>query len=136
MNDHQSCMVCGSAESNPETLGLRFKIEQANLVTSQFLVADRHQGYTGVLHGGMASTLVDAAMTHCLFAQGVKALTAELTVRFHHPIYVGAQVEITASLIGERRGIYRLDAELKVAGVICTSATGKFIRPLSFVAHS
>jgi uncharacterized protein (TIGR00369 family) len=129
MNDHQSCMVCGGAESNPETLGLRFTIEQANLVTSQFLVEDRHQGYTGLLHGGMASTLVDAAMTHCLFAQGVKALTAELVVRFHHPIAVGSQVEISGHLVDQRRGIYRLEAQLSVNNVCCVSASAKFIKP-------
>jgi uncharacterized protein (TIGR00369 family) len=134
MNDHQSCIACGSTEFNLDTLGLIFKVGQSNQVISQFLVEVRHQGYTGLLHGGIASTLVDAAMTHCLFAQGVKALTAELAVRFHHPIYVGAQVEITACLIGERRGIYRLDAQLEVAGVSCVSATGKFISPLSFAA--
>jgi acyl-coenzyme A thioesterase PaaI-like protein len=41
--------------------------------------------YTGLLHGGMTSTLLDAAMTHCLFMQGVQALTAELTVDSFHP---------------------------------------------------
>lgn len=39
--------------------------------------------YIDLLHGGIASTLLDAAMTHCLLSKGIEALTAELNVRFH-----------------------------------------------------
>ncbi|WP_282597464.1 ferritin-like domain-containing protein [Dickeya oryzae] len=77
-------------------------------VCADYTADHRHQGYTGLLHGGMTSTLLDAAMTHCLFMQGVQALTAELTVRFISPVCTGDKLMVCARLLGQRRGIYLL----------------------------
>lgn len=45
------------------------------------------QEYEGQLHGRVISSLLDAAMTHCLFHHGIEAVTGELYVRFvfFHP---------------------------------------------------
>ncbi|EKN6149857.1 PaaI family thioesterase [Yersinia enterocolitica] len=105
-------MVCGSRENNPDSLELVFSQHPDGSVRAPFVVSPKHQGYTGLLHGGMTNTLLDAAMTHCLFMQGIKALTAELTVRFVAPIRVGQTLTICAQLLGQRRGIYQLEAWL------------------------
>ena len=109
---HAHCMVCGSRDNNPDSLELAFSQHQDGSVRAPFVVSQKHQGYTGLLHGGMTSTLLDAAMTHCLFMQGIKALTAELTVRFMAPICVGQTLTVCARLLGQRRGIYQLEAWL------------------------
>jgi acyl-coenzyme A thioesterase PaaI-like protein len=36
-----------------------------NEVVAEYQVDKKHQGYTNLLHGGIASTLLDAAVTHC-----------------------------------------------------------------------
>jgi uncharacterized protein (TIGR00369 family) len=109
---HAHCMVCGSSENNPDSLELVFSQHPDGSVSAPFVVSPKHQGYTGLLHGGMTSTLLDAAMTHCLFMQGIKALTAELTVRFLAPIRLGQTLTVCAKLLGQRRGIYQLEAWL------------------------
>ncbi|WJV65484.1 PaaI family thioesterase [Pectobacteriaceae bacterium CE70] len=132
-------MVCGSRENNPDSLELVFSQHLDGSVSAPFMVSSQHQGYTGLLHGGMTSTLLDAAMTHCLFMQGITALTAELTVRFMAPIRVSQALTVCARLLGQRRGIYQLEAWLvsgpHIAGQnIATDqrlarASAKFIAP-------
>ncbi len=136
---HAHCMVCGSSENNPDSLELFFSQHPDGSVSAPFVVRPKHQGYTGLLHGGMTSTLLDAAMTHCLFMQGVKALTAELTVRFMAPIRLGQPLTVCARLLGQRRGIYQLEAWL-MSGLLIAGqqmaaeqrlarASAKFIAP-------
>ncbi|WED23824.1 PaaI family thioesterase [Vibrio sp. JC009] len=126
---HAHCMVCGDEDNNPDALQLSFESDGEKSVRALFDVTPRHQGYSGLLHGGMTSTLLDAAMTHCLFTQGVKALTAELVVRFMEPIKVGEQVTVSASLTGQRRGIYQLEALISTGQKALARASAKFIEP-------
>lgn len=128
---HTNCMVCSRVESNPDTLQLEFERDFEGRVTAQFQVTSRHQGYDGLLHGGMVSTLLDAAMTHCLFTYGVQALTAELVVRFIAPIPVGQQVTVSAHLVCQKRGIYQLEAFITQGQQSLARATAKFIKPKS-----
>ena len=135
LQSHANCVVCGDGDQNPHSLQLKFTHVAENEVAADYRVNKKHQGYTNLLHGGIASTLLDAAMTHCLLAKGIEALTAELNVRFHMPVLVGDSVQIMGRLISQRRGIYLLEATLSVAKQVCVKATGKFIQPKGGVIH-
>ena len=126
---HAHCIACGKIENNPHTLQLEFSQQADGQVTAPFEVTSRHQGYNGLLHGGLTSTLLDAAMTHCLFTQGIQALTAELTVRYIAPIRTGQQIMLTGRLIGQRRGIYQLEAWISHGQQLLARGTAKFIEP-------
>ena len=126
---HTHCMVCGLREHNSDSLELVFSPQLDGTVSAPFVVSTKHQGYTGLLHGGMTSTLLDAAMTHCLFMQGVQALTAELTVRFMAPICLGQTIYVCAKMLGQRRGIYQLEAWLIAGQQKVARASAKFIAP-------
>ncbi|WP_153110878.1 PaaI family thioesterase [Propionivibrio limicola] len=121
---HDSCMVCGLNQS----LGLQFRPSGENAVAATIQASSQWQGYAGVVHGGMVSTLLDAAMTHCLFQQGVEAMTASLKVRFFEPVPCTEQLEITATLTRQRRHVYFLNAELTSAGQPLAIAEASFIR--------
>jgi len=116
-------MVCGAAP----------------LVQLSFLATDRGvkaalklkpewQGYSGALHGGMIATLLDAAMTHCLFHEKIEAMTADLQVRYLAPVPCPGRIEVSARLAGQRKLVYELDAELRVGGVVKARAKAKFMR--------
>ena len=126
---HASCMICGDLGCNADSLGLSFVQDGEGGVSSLFTAEPRHQGYDGLLHGGMICTLLDAAMVHCLFAQGVCALTAEMTVRFVAPVEVGQQVMLSARFVDKRRGIYRVDASLNCKRQVFARANAKFVEP-------
>jgi acyl-coenzyme A thioesterase PaaI-like protein len=71
-------------------------------------------------------------MTHCLFMQGVQALTTELTVRFISPVCTGDKLMVCARLLGQR-GIYLLEAWLTKGQQTVARATAKFIVPLEVI---
>jgi uncharacterized protein (TIGR00369 family) len=125
---HAACMVCGEGRPGTPALGLRFVLDSAGGVQATFRTASRYQGYQGILHGGVISTLLDAAMVHCLFAHGVTAVTAEMTVRFLREVPVDCDVSVGATLIGERHGVFQAVASLSLAGTRLAMAKGKFCR--------
>ncbi len=120
---HSACMVCGENDS----LALQFQGNDNGVAA--FLKADpRWQGYRGVLHGGMISTLLDAAMTHCLFYCGVEAMTADLQIRFIKPVPCSQMLELRAELLTERRSLYQLCAQLLCNGEVMARGEAKFMR--------
>jgi uncharacterized protein (TIGR00369 family) len=136
LRSHAHCMVCGPESVHKAGVPLLFIREAGGKVSAEFQVGERHQGYTGLMHGGMTSTLLDAAMTHCLLMSGIQALTAELTVRFMAPIRVGQTLQLSAQLLGERRGIYQLEAWLRHGAQGVARARAKFITsPAGVIAH-
>lgn len=120
---HAQCMAC----SHGGLLGLRFRPDGARSVVTSVWPRPEWQGYAGILHGGMVSTLLDAAMTHCLFHHEVEAMTASLKVRFLEPTPCAGQLDLRATLFDRRRHVYLLDAELTTHGRVLARAEARFI---------
>ena len=125
-NGHVNCLVCGAG--NPWSLGLCFQVGEADEVWARFQAHPGLQGYKGILHGGVISCLLDAAMTHCLFHHGVRAVTADLHVRFLKPVPCEASLYVKAWLICVRPPVYRVAAELVHEKQIMASAEAKFMQ--------
>lgn len=106
------CFACG--EKNPISLGLKFKELSENKVKAEFIPAENHQGYDGIIHGGLTATLLDEAMAHVIGFKGIKAFTAELNVRFRKAIEIGEKLEII--------GYYKKSKESSIAVVHYTAA--------------
>ena len=119
---HLFCQVCGANHS----LRLRFKTSECG-VTASIQASPEWQGYKGIMHGGMIATLLDAAMTHCLFHHQIEAMTAALHVRYLAPVHCSGRIDVMASLIGRWRLVYELSAGLRVAGEIKARAVAKFM---------
>jgi uncharacterized protein (TIGR00369 family) len=125
-NGHTYCLLCGT--QNPIGLRLDFSAEEDGQVSASFKASRLLQGYNGVLHGGVISSLLDAAMTHCLFHRGIEAVTVELLVRYLRPVSIGAGLELRARITAELPLLYRLRAELKHADHVMAYARAKFAR--------
>jgi len=122
---HPFCFVCGT--SNPAGLALRFERRPEGGVRAAFRGHDALQGYPARLHGGVIATLLDGAMTHCLFDQGIAAVTAELQVRYLDAISPAENVVVQAWLESSAHGLHRVRAEITVDGVPKAKATAKFM---------
>ena len=122
---HPFCFVCSG--SNPMGLALRYSPQPDGSVTAEFLGHSALEGYSGLLHGGVIAALLDGAMTNCLFARGVRGLTAELKVRYHASVAAAEEVRLRAWLEDDSHGLYQLRAELTQGGTVKASATGKFL---------
>ena len=107
---HRACLLCG--EMNPWSLGLAFEPDGEGGVKTLFTPDLRLQGYDGMLHGGVSAALLDAAMTHCLFHRNVRAVTADLRVRYPHPVRIGLKLDLRAWVTEAHTPLYRLKSEL------------------------
>lgn len=98
-------------------------------VAATFLGHCALDGYPGILHGGVIAALLDGAMTNCLFARGLRSVTAELKVRYHATVSSAEEVALRAWLINDAHGLFYLRAELEQSGAVKATATGKFMTP-------
>jgi acyl-coenzyme A thioesterase PaaI-like protein len=122
---HPDCVGCSSA--SPLGLGLKFLVREDGGVEATFPCQEIYQGYPGILHGGVTSLLLDAAMTNCLFSHGKVAVTARLIVRFLLPIVIDNTAVIRAWLRDSSPPLFVLEAELAQNGRVMASAAGQFI---------
>ncbi|MFM2481736.1 PaaI family thioesterase [Celerinatantimonas sp. YJH-8] len=102
---HDHCIACGPSHS-VQSLHLEFDWIDPLTLHSCFYVDGSYQGYDHLLHGGVASTLLDSAMTHFLLAHHVAAMTVDLNIRYHKPVVIGQVVDIYAKQDQCRHGIY------------------------------
>jgi acyl-coenzyme A thioesterase PaaI-like protein len=124
---HPNCFACSS--SNPMGLALRYSVAPDGSVSASFIGNCALESYPGVLHGGLVATVLDGAMTNCLFAHGIRALTAELTVRYHDPVQSTEELQVRAWLESSRHGVLALRATLTQNDRIKARAQAKFIAP-------
>lgn len=122
---HARCVACG--DHNPRSLRLSFVADVDGGVRGFFAARAEFEGYDGILHGGTIATLLDAAMTHCLFHEGVAGLTADLRVRYVAPVPVDAVVELVARPLASRPPLYRVRADLLLDDRVAAWAEGKFL---------
>jgi len=127
---HSNCAVC--SPSNRRSLCLRFTASGDGTVQAYFDCDESFEGYTGMLHGGVIASLLDGAMTNCMFAHGVAAMTGELTVRFRHPVIVNRLATLRAWIERSSPPRHLLSAEIVQDGQVKATASGKFMeRPQS-----
>lgn len=126
---HAGCMICGGRDGNPQSQALSFERQPDGSVSTLCRIGRQCQGYDGILHGGMISALLDAAMTHCLFALGVRAVTAEMTVRFIAPVPTDRPFLLTAQVVSRKRRMHWLEARLSLNAKPLARAKARFIEP-------
>lgn len=125
-NGHDHCLLCGGL--HPHSWKLSFSPETNGEVSTNFVAGKDLQGYDNQVHGGVICSLLDAAMTHCLFHQSIQAVTGDLRVRFLHPVACGVPLELRARLLFACPPLYQLQAELRCDGQLMARAEGKFMR--------
>jgi acyl-coenzyme A thioesterase PaaI-like protein len=122
---HAACVVCGG--ENPRGLRLRYSSGTGGGVQAELDCDGSLEGYRGRLHGGIIAAALDGAMTHCLFAFGRTAVTAELVVRYRHPVATGRPATVRARLERDLAPLYLLQAELVQDGIVKATAAAKFM---------
>ncbi len=122
---HPNCVVCSLA--NTRGLQLDFVSGDNGSVTATFNCNEALEGYQGVMHGGIVSSILDGAMSHCMFARGKTAVTAEMSTRFRHPILIRQMATVSARIERSSHPLYLMEAKIVQAGQVKATATGKFL---------
>ena len=121
---HPGCVVCGGRDVG---LDLDFRLVEDGAVEATFDCTSTLQGYPDRLHGGIICTMIDGAMTNCLFAHEVAAVTAELKVRFRQAANLGAPAKVRARIAERLSPLFRLRAEVVQGTSLVATAEGTFI---------
>ena len=123
---HKSCPVCGTR--NPNGLRVAFAVCADGAVEAEVICGNDKEGYDGHLHGGIIASLLDGAMTNCLFSHGIPAVTGELLVRMVHPLQTGTKIVVRAWLDCKLSPIYLMKAELRQDGRLAAKSRAKFMQ--------
>ncbi len=111
------CFVCGSA--NPIGFQLEFEYDRENKRSNSLVTfREEHQGWDGIVHGGLLGTILDDAMAHAVMTTGKFGITTRLNLTFRKPVRTGETVYIEGEVlqmkakIAKTRGmVYTLDGK-------------------------
>jgi len=124
MADENSwCFACGP--DNPMGLMLTF-YEENDTYNTTFIAQKRHQGYNGIVHGGIVSTLLDEVMARYIYSKGIQAVTARLEIRYRNPTPIGEKLTISGKIVSQRGKMYEMTGSICLADGTVT-AEGKAI---------
>jgi uncharacterized protein (TIGR00369 family) len=117
------CFGCG--KQNPCGLKLEFKWN-GKVIKSEFTPTKLHQGWKGIIHGGILTSLLDEAMGYAACYENVAGVTAAMETRFKRPVSVGEPLTITAWVSRKTRRFAEAEGTLTLKdGTIVTTAKAK-----------
>lgn len=96
------CFACGL--ENPVGLKLRFYEVAEGEVRAEYLPPDHYQGYPGVLHGGIAASMLDEAANRVHMGGDPPRFlfTARLDLRYRKNIPMGEKLIVVGKATGSR----------------------------------
>jgi len=104
------CFGCG--QNNPIGLKLDFKWD-SRTARAEFTPDGFHQGWPGIVHGGIIAAMLDEAMGQAILFSGLNCVTAQMQVNYKQPILTGDKLVITGSISKNNRRL--VEAEAKVS---------------------
>ena len=116
------CFACG--QDNPIGLKLRFDWD-GKAARAEFTATKLHQGWSGILHGGIVTCLLDEAMAYATLFEKVNTVTAKMQVRIKRPTPIGEVLSITGSVTKITRKLVETKATISLKdGTEVAEATG------------
>lgn len=122
----QSCFACG--KNNPHGLNLAFHTDGSQITTA-WTPTPWHTGFADTIHGGIIAAVLDEIMAWtCGIIGGRFAVSAEISIRYLHPLRPGDLARGIGSIKENRRGkIFKTCANLRVADIEIASASGTYL---------
>jgi acyl-coenzyme A thioesterase PaaI-like protein len=121
-----ACVVCGP--DNPHGLQIRFEREADGTAAANWRPAKNWEGFQGIVHGGIISTVLDEAMSKAVAALECEALTGELRVRFRRHVASGEDLHIRGWIVKRMKRLIKTEATLTSAdGAERAHAWGTFV---------
>jgi acyl-coenzyme A thioesterase PaaI-like protein len=127
--DYQRCFVCG--QHNPYGLHLVFRLEN-NSIVADFQPREEHQGFPGIIHGGIVASVLDEALgrTSILAERPEWTMTGRLEIRYRRYVPYGQLLRVRAFLGMQRRKMLQATGVLTLAddeNTILAEAQGAFL---------
>ncbi len=107
------CVVCG--QENANGLHIRYMRERDGAITAEWRPTKNWEGFEGIVHGGIISTVLDEAMSKAVAAMNHEALTAELRVRFRHHVAAGEDLRVRGWVVEKVKRLITAEATVTAA---------------------
>jgi uncharacterized protein (TIGR00369 family) len=111
-----NCFACG--ELNESGLHLKLHLRR-DRCWAEMTMTSRFEGWEGIIHGGIISTILDEIMGWSLVARDSWGVTARMSVHFKRPVRVGMTIR-AEGWVAEARGRIQ-----KTASRLLDAATGE-----------
>jgi len=123
-----NCFVCG--ENNPNGLRLSFEIDkERQTLKTTFIATPTFQGWDGIVHGGIISTLLDEAMAKLVYELGYQAVTASLEIKFKKPAPILEPLSVHGQITDVSRRLIRAKAHVaREDGTILATGASAFLK--------
>lgn len=105
------CFGCG--QENPIGLKLTFFEQPDGSVYADWTPQRVHQGYEGIAHGGIISTVLDEVMGWSTYVRKIWAVTGTLTIRYRKPVKIGEATRARAWVESVNGRKVEIKAELR-----------------------
>ena len=122
---YNNCFVCGP--DNPTGLNLKFTFD-GKTARTEYTPSHSHEGYKGILHGGIIATILDEVMIKAALAQEIMCVTAQMEIRYKAPAFLGKGLCFTAEVTEIKGRIISTAGKVSDSdGRILAEATGKYM---------
>ena len=125
IGDHH-CFGCGSLNEH----GLQMVLHvEPGVAWSVLTLEPAFEGWAGIAHGGILSTVLDEVMAWSLLGDGNWGLTARLAVTFRRPVPVARAIRADGCVTRTRRRVVETTGLINdaVSGETLAEATGLYV---------
>lgn len=108
------CFVCGM-ENNA---GLKMRFYESEtlpaVVTAEYTVPHRFQGYPGIVHGGVIAAMLDEVSSRAVMRGDPPRLvvTAQMTVRYRRPVPIETPLKLTGRVVSDTGRVVKVAGEI------------------------
>ncbi len=127
--DDHYCFGCGRL--NPYGLHLHFyPLDDETGIWAPFTPQREHEGYMGMVHGGIISTILDEVMAWSLYRRNAWAVTGRLSISFKRPVEIGVPARAIGRLVADRGRLLDVTGTLvrEADGVVLAESQAVFAR--------
>lgn len=109
VNDNY-CFACG--KDNPLGLHLEFTYCDNKAIT-EFILSREFQGYSGIAHGGIITTVLDECMAWLAINDGLNVVTAKMITKFRKPALTGEKLICESRYVKKSGKLIHICGEVK-----------------------
>jgi acyl-coenzyme A thioesterase PaaI-like protein len=121
------CFVCG--KDNSRGLRLNFEHPEKGRLTATVVFSKEHQGFKGIVHGGMVAVVLDEMMVNLAWVEKTPAVTADFRLRLKKPCPTGETIRLEGLILKQTdKLIYAASTAKSVDGDLLASAEATCVR--------
>jgi acyl-coenzyme A thioesterase PaaI-like protein len=122
---HSQCLF----QHKPPVDDLRFGFSENGVLKGRFVFSEEHQGFAGIVHGGVIASIIDASMAQCCMGHGLVAYTGDLSIRYRNPVRIAMPTFLETRIVRKALSVlFSLECNITQEGAVHVDAKGRFFK--------